>query len=208
MIMRIAFSIAYVALQAASVLAQNSTCEPGPCVGPEVVAWESSECQQYHIFIARGSDSSYPGHQGPLVNLICQELDDCGYENIVYPANSSSTGPGNWCPSAHKGAVNGQQQLTDYAQRCPNSKLILTGFSQGASVVLDILGGGGGGPGFDCEWQEPNGPLDVTQLPGSNSKYTVSYRFDDMLRPIQSLPLSHSVRWCVVPVRTTRSKGA
>lgn len=168
-----ALTTAFLAFQAISILAEDVRCEPGPCVPSEVVALESSECQQYHIFIARGSDSSYPGHQGPLVKLICDQLEDCGYEDISYPANSSSTGPGNWCPSAHKGAINGQEQLNNYAQRCPYSKLILTGFSQGASVVLDIIGGGGGGPGFDCEWQEPNYPLSRSELPGWNSKHNV-----------------------------------
>jgi hypothetical protein len=203
---RIAFPIAYLTFQAISVLAQNATCRPGPCVAPEVIAWESSECQQYHIFVARGSDSSYPGHQGPLVNLICQGLEDCGYENIIYPANSSSTGPGNWCKSAHKGAINGQKQLRDYAERCPDSKLILTGFSQGGSVVLDIIGGGGGGPGFDCEYQEPNDPLSIREVPGSNSKYTFPQHLVQVLKYEQSPPCSHLAQSYVVLVKTTPSK--
>lgn len=170
--MRTTTAIVLVALQAASTLAWNSTCKPGvgPCVGPEVVALESDECQKYHIFLARGSDSGYPGHQGPLAKLICDGLgDDCGYENIIYPANSSATGQGNWCRSAGKGAVNGQQQLSDYAERCPDSKLIISGFSQGASVVLDILGGGGG-PGFDCDDQPFNDALSRDKAPGKNSE--------------------------------------
>lgn len=179
---RTAFTAAFLAVQAVSVLAQDVEevrCEPGPCVPSNVVALETSECQQYHFFLARGSDSSYPGHQGPLVKLVCDQLQDCGYEDINYPANSSSTGPGNWCPSAHKGAINGQEQVRNYAERCPDSKLIISGFSQGGSVVLDILGGGGGGPGFDCEWQEPNDPLSRSETPGANSE---SYNLDRILQ--------------------------
>ena len=144
--MKVTTAFALAALQATAVLAWNSTCKPGvgPCVGPEVVALETDECQKYHIFIARGSDSGYPGHQGPLVKLICDGLGgDCGYENIIYPANSSFAGDEAWCKSAHLGAVNGQRQMKEYAERCPDSKLMVTGFSQGASVALDILGGGG-----------------------------------------------------------------
>lgn len=139
-------------------------------MGPEVVALESSDCDEYHIFLARGSDSAYPGHQGNLVKLICDGLgDDCGYENIIYPANSSFAGEGMWCKSAGIGATNGQAQLRAYAEKCPESKLIVSGFSQGASVMLDILGGGGG-PGFHC-WDQPfNGPLSRSEVPGSNSE--------------------------------------
>ncbi|KAF2747142.1 carbohydrate esterase family 5 protein [Sporormia fimetaria CBS 119925] len=163
-------SIIAAALLTAAVLAQddnNPTCSPGPCVSPEVTALESSECQQYHVFIARGSDSGYPGHLGPLVKEICDGLEDCGYENIVYPANSSYAGPGMWCKSAYIGATAGQEQLKSYAEKCPDSKLILTGFSQGGSVALDILGGGGG-PGFHCEDQQDSPPLDRNEVPGSH----------------------------------------
>jgi predicted esterase len=31
-----------------------------------------------------------------------------------------------------------------YAERCPNSKLILAGYSQGGQIATDILGGAGG----------------------------------------------------------------
>ncbi|KAJ3280943.1 hypothetical protein HK104_000306 [Borealophlyctis nickersoniae] len=39
-----------------------------------------------------------------------------------------------------------KSQLIDAASRCPTSKIVILGFSQGALIVGDALGGGGGGP--------------------------------------------------------------
>lgn len=48
------------------------------------------------------------------------------------------------CPaSATGGAASGVAQMTAYAERCPISNLVLSGYSQGANVAGDILGGGG-----------------------------------------------------------------
>ncbi|KAF2659735.1 carbohydrate esterase family 5 protein [Lophiostoma macrostomum CBS 122681] len=143
-----------------------------PC--PEVIALESSECTDYHAFLARGSDSPYPGHLGPLVKLTCDGLVGnssssdvtCGYENIIFPANSSFAGVDAWCESAGTGAKNGQQQMKDYADKCPDAHLILLGYSQGASVSLDILGGGGHQI-FQCT-QDSNPAFDPSTTPGSN----------------------------------------
>jgi hypothetical protein len=59
--------------------------------------------------------------------------------------------------------------MTSYAEKCPDARLILLGYSQGGSVALDTLGGGGG-PVFKCE-QEENAALDRTKVPGSNSEF-------------------------------------
>lgn len=77
-----------------------------------------------------------------------------------------------WCKSAHIGATNGQKQMREYAERCPDAKLILLGFSQGGSVALDILGGGGDEPSevMGC-MQEGNPSLNRDESPGSKSEY-------------------------------------
>ena len=149
-----------------------------PC--PDVIALESSECTDYHAFLARGSDSPYPGHLGPLVKLTCDGLignsttsnTTCSYENVIFPATSQFEGQTAWCDSAQTGAKNGQQQMTDYAKKCPDSHLISLGYSQGASVTLDILGGGGHSV-FECT-TESNPAFDITASPASNSKSTLS----------------------------------
>jgi len=60
--------------------------------------------------------------------------------------------------------------MEDYAERCPDAKLIVLGFSQGASVGLDILGGGGGDV-FECV-QEDTPAMDRQTVPGKNGEYS------------------------------------
>lgn len=140
--------------------------EPPPGVTP------SGDCTPFHIFVARGSDEPYPGRAHKLLARLCTDPDGelhgdgCGYEDIIYPANSSADGKDAWCLSATKGAEAGQQQMTDYAKKCPNSSLLLVGYSQGAVVVGDILGGAGG-PIWECVQPERPG-LSRAEAPGSN----------------------------------------
>ncbi|KAH7014080.1 Alpha/Beta hydrolase protein, partial [Microdochium trichocladiopsis] len=105
----------------------------------DLTSRQTTACQAVHIFIARGSTEPYPGRQGALANAICSGLPSCGYEDITYPAAYSP-----YCNSVQAGVVNGKAAITAYASRCPNAKLILTGYSQGAQAIGDILGGGGG----------------------------------------------------------------
>ncbi|RAO68948.1 uncharacterized protein BHQ10_004960 [Talaromyces amestolkiae] len=106
-----------------------------------VVDLESRQapCDSVHIFLARGTDEPYPGRQSSLVEAICFGLPSCGYEDIVYPAVYSP-----YCNSVSTGVSDGTYQVAAYASRCPGSKLVLSGYSQGAQIVGDILGGGGG----------------------------------------------------------------
>ncbi|KAI1336274.1 carbohydrate esterase family 5 protein [Xylariaceae sp. FL0016] len=117
-------------------------------------------CEDVHVFIARGSEEPYPGRQESLVDVICDGLSSCGYEDITYPATFSD-----YCDSVSAGVANGIAQLTAYAKSCPNSELVLTGYSQGAQLVADILGGGGGNFG-DCTETTTKG-LSMTTSPGN-----------------------------------------
>jgi acetylxylan esterase len=102
-------------------------------------ARQTTTCQTVHIFIARGSTEPYPGRQGALATAICAGVSSCGYEDITYPAVYNP-----YCDSVQAGVVDGKAAITAYASRCPNARIVLTGYSQGAQVVGDILGGGGG----------------------------------------------------------------
>lgn len=170
-------AISSLALFGAVAFAQERCDAPYPevyCNTTEILAFKSSDCSPYHVFIARGSDEPYPGRLGNLTSGICGKLgkDECTFEDIEYPAKSTAWGKEEWCKSASKGAVNGQAQVKAYAEKCTDSKLILVGLSQGASVALDILGGGGGDV-FECV-QEINEPFDRSTSPGSQGKHTDS----------------------------------
>jgi len=166
-------ALSSLALFGAVAFAQERCDAPYPnvyCNTTEILAYESSDCSPYHVFIVRGSDEPYPGRVGNLTSEICKEIgkDDCTFENVDYPAKSTAWGKEEWCKSASKGAKNGQAQVRAYAEKCSDSKLILLGLSQGASVALDILGGGGGDV-FECT-QDINEALDASTSPGSQCK--------------------------------------
>lgn len=135
---------------------------------PQFEHLKTSECQKYHHFLARGSTSPYPGHVIETVGKVCNALNTggdpnaCGYEDVEYWAMN---GGERWCISSHEGAMNGAEQMRNYTARCPDSHLILMGFSQGGSVTLDIVGGGGGEL-WGCN-QETNPNMNITSAPGS-----------------------------------------
>ncbi|KAF4828625.1 Acetylxylan esterase 2 [Colletotrichum tropicale] len=120
------------------------------------------ECRDVHVFLARGNNEPYPGRQGKLVTAICNGLDSCDYEDIQFwnPLEAP------YCQSVEEGAANGTAQVTAYNKRCPDSKLVLSGYSQGGHVIGDILGGGGGTFFQGCQ-QTPNSGLDATKAPGN-----------------------------------------
>jgi acetylxylan esterase len=138
---------------------------------PQFEKLKTSECQPYHHFLARGSTSPYPGHVIETVGKICDKLNNsthptaCGYEDVEYWAMN---GGEKWCISAHEGAVNGAKQMRNYTTRCPDSHLIVMGFSQGGSVQLDVIGGGGGEL-WGCQ-QKENPAMDINSAPGSKSR--------------------------------------
>ncbi|RYP29757.1 hypothetical protein DL767_006578 [Monosporascus sp. MG133] len=105
-----------------------------------------ANCDSVHVFLARGTNEPYPGRQSAVVSAICNGISNCGYEDITYPASTSPS----YCSSVEAGIIGGTSQITAYASRCPNAKLVLSGYSQGAQLIGDILGGGGGDTALGC----------------------------------------------------------
>lgn len=95
-------------------------------------------CSAVHVFLVRGTNEPYPGRQLPTAEAICADWD-CSWSNIEYPAVFND-----YCESAETGIANLGKAVTDYATRCPDAKIVLSGHSQGGQVVGDYLGGGGG----------------------------------------------------------------
>ncbi|KAL2436327.1 hypothetical protein ABEF95_008406 [Exophiala dermatitidis] len=128
----------------------------------EPIGRREESCKDVHIFLAKGNNEPYPGRQGKLAGAICYGLDSCDYEDIQYynPVEAD------YCASVTEGAQNGLSQVTAYAARCPDAKLVLSGYSQGAQIVGDVLGGGGGVFFNNCT-QPVNAALDPTTSPGN-----------------------------------------
>lgn len=120
-----------------------------------------SECTDTHIFLAKGNNEPYPGRQGKLVNSICSGLSSCDYEDILFYNPVDSV----YCDSVTEGVANGISQITAYNKRCPDASLVISGYSQGAHIVGDILAGGGGTFFLGCV-QNTSEPLDFNSAAG------------------------------------------
>ncbi|KAF5634625.1 acetylxylan esterase 2 [Fusarium sp. NRRL 52700] len=120
------------------------------------------DCKDVHIFLAKGNNEPYPGRQGKLAGAICSGLKSCDYEDIQF--QNALEDP--FCDSVTEGVKNGIKQITAYNKKCPDSKLVVSGYSQGGQVVGDILGGGGGVFFQNCVEPDLQG-LNPKTLPGS-----------------------------------------
>lgn len=105
-------------------------------------------CTDLHMFIGRGWDEGYPGRNTLLIDYVCSAVSSCDYEDILY----DSTNPIDFETSVEDGRSSGVSQITSYNERCPDSLLVLSGYSEGANVVTNILADSG---------------LTPTTLPGS-----------------------------------------
>lgn len=138
----------------------------------------STDCHDIHIFLARGNNevAGATTRQTSVVQAVCDGRKSCGWEDIDYDNPMDNK----YAEACHEGAVNGLKQIRSYGEDCPDSKLVLTGYSQGAHVIGDMLGGGGGtfetmgggehmGENSTEEYVEG---LDQDSSPGNQSKCT------------------------------------
>ncbi|KAK1658178.1 Alpha/Beta hydrolase protein [Colletotrichum godetiae] len=100
----------------------------------------NTTCADIHYFEARGTTLSYPGSLITVIDPLMDALPNSNYEDIVYPATDESGSD-----SYFVGVRDGAKQIISYAEACPESKIVLMGYSQGAMVLGDILAGGGDG---------------------------------------------------------------
>lgn len=100
-----------------------------------------SGCPNIHIFGARETTAA-PGYgsASTVVNLILNSHPGATAEAINYPASGSNP---TYSQSVLAGTNAVCSQVRAYAQRCPNSKLVLVGYSQGAEIFDNALCGGG-----------------------------------------------------------------
>jgi acetylxylan esterase len=99
-------------------------------------------CAAVHVITARASgEAAGEGITGALVTQIVNtSRQTVSRASVAYPATLT-----NYANSSARGVAALKTQLTNQVNSCPSQKIVLAGYSQGAHVVLDVLGGGGGG---------------------------------------------------------------
>ncbi|KAJ0287285.1 hypothetical protein COL940_002493 [Colletotrichum noveboracense] len=109
-------------LFAASAAAQNST---------------STCASGVHLIVARGSNEpAGVGRIGSVANGVVAAIPGSQIEPLDYPATFD-----NYSISVEDGDIAMNLALTAYSSRCPDSKVALLGYSQGAQVTGDTLCG-------------------------------------------------------------------
>ncbi|OBS27094.1 hypothetical protein FPOA_01035 [Fusarium poae] len=101
-------------------LVTNSTCTSGA-----------------HIIVARGSlEPQGPGIIGVIAQHISSRIPNSDLSALEYPAIYDP-----YKPSQIEGVRALTEVVKQYSARCPRTKMILLGFSQGAHVIADVMCG-------------------------------------------------------------------
>ena len=105
----------------------------------ELVARQS--CPEIHVFGARETTAP-PGYgtAGQVVNLILQAFPGATAEAINYPAcgGQASCGGVQYGDSARQGTQAVANAVNSFNQRCPNTKLVLVGYSQVSDFIISF----------------------------------------------------------------------
>ncbi|MDJ0791781.1 MAG: cutinase family protein [Acidimicrobiia bacterium] len=117
------------------------------------VTSESSDCADVYVIGARGSGqpAGYGDQVAPAVDAIVSTLSGSGLdvapEPLDYPAISVSDSfglvllTGDYARSVQAGAIELIARLARISSACPESDIVLVGYSQGAQVIKTALDG-------------------------------------------------------------------
>jgi len=115
-------------LVALTALAVSVTANPIPA--------PTTGCAAVHVITARGSTEA-PG-EGPMSAvvdaIVGNSTQTVSREAVVYPAALFPYGS-----SEAQGVTDMKNKLAAKTSACPNTKIVLTGYSQGAHVAGDVL---------------------------------------------------------------------
>ncbi|WZH40508.1 cutinase [Fusarium acuminatum] len=130
----LSFFVALVsALPAAPAATPNATCAKGA-----------------HIIVARGSlEPQGPGAMGALAEEILKLVPGSDMEALVYPALYDE-----YLESQPTGVRVMTSVVRNYVKNCPDTQLILMGYSQGAHVIADSICGASS-TGFPATLPQP-----------------------------------------------------
>ncbi|OIW29289.1 carbohydrate esterase family 5 protein [Coniochaeta ligniaria NRRL 30616] len=114
---------------------------------PSDIQERQSSCPKVHVYGARETTvpQGYGTSQG-LVNMVTQAYPGATAEAIVYPAcgGQSNCGGVSYENSASQGTAAVVKAVTSFNQKCPDTKIVLIGYSQGGQIMDNALCGGGG----------------------------------------------------------------
>ncbi|CAI6257453.1 unnamed protein product [Periconia digitata] len=108
---------------------------------------ERQSCPKVYVFGARETTVS-PGYgtAGGLVQQVQNAYPGTGAEAIVYPAcgGQASCGGASYDSSASQGTAAVVKAVTAYNQKCPDTQIVVIGYSQGGQIFDNALCGGAG----------------------------------------------------------------
>ena len=119
---------------------------------------QTPDCAPIHVFAARGSGEPVgPGAMGYLATLIQIDHPGTTSEAIDYPALLDPNDPTKYAFSTHVGVSAIMWQVTSYYNRCPDSKMVLLGYSQvlALPIAMGSLVDASNNKGCTYHWRCP-----------------------------------------------------
>ncbi|TFK43393.1 cutinase [Crucibulum laeve] len=98
-------------------------------------------CADVHIIAARASTEA-PG--AGIIGALVAQVQQASRQTVSTAAVDYPATLDNYASSSAQGTAATKTLLTNQANRCPNQKIVLVGYSQGAHVIGDAVAGGGG----------------------------------------------------------------
>lgn len=124
-------------------------------------------CPGVHVFGARETTASPGfGSSSTVVNMVTSAFAGSTSEAIDYPAcgGQASCGGVSYADSAKQGASAVTSAVNNFAAGCPDSQIVLVGYSQGAQIMDDALCGGGDTAEGVTDTSVPLSPAAVGQI--------------------------------------------
>lgn len=148
-------------------ISQDGSARGGPMVADAPITPPTSCAAGVQIFVVRGStEPSHMGRIAPVATSIRDAVPGSFITALDYPAKINAA---QYFFSVHRGVSRLAKLVRDYVKMCPQGKIALVGYSQGAHVVGDLVCGASSLPLYRSK------PLDPVY--NKNSKFFFSLPF-------------------------------